>query len=76
MRVFRKRMSVFVFASPRFGFEDGTWDLILFIPDHCLSFYSFFSLIFFQELCQLEFSNLVPEKKNKARVCAQLMVFS
>ena len=24
-------------ASFPFGFEDGMWDLVVFIPDHCLS---------------------------------------
>ena len=36
--VFRERLSVCVFASFPYGFEDGVWDLI-FIPDHCLSIY-------------------------------------
>ena len=22
-----------------FGFEGGMWDVIVFVPDHCLSFY-------------------------------------
>ena len=32
LRVFRKRLSVCVFASFPYGFEGGVWDLI-FIPD-------------------------------------------
>ena len=29
-------------ASFPFGFEGGMWDLIVFIPDHCLSIYFFY----------------------------------
>ena len=34
---FRKLLSIYVFS---FGFEDRIWDLIVSVPDHCLSFYS------------------------------------
>ena len=34
LRVFRERWSNFVF-----GFMDEMWDLIVLIPDHCLSIY-------------------------------------
>ena len=37
--VFRKRLSIFVCLSFPFGFEGGMWDLIILIPDHCLSIY-------------------------------------
>ena len=48
MRVFRERLSicacvracVCVCASFPFGFEGDMWDLIVLIPDHCLSIYS------------------------------------
>ena len=30
---------VCVCASFPFGFEGGMWDLIVLVPDHCLSFY-------------------------------------
>ena len=39
MRVFRKLLSIYVFSYFPFGFEDRIWDLIVSIPDHCLSFY-------------------------------------
>ena len=39
MRVFRECLSVCAFASFPYGFEGGIWDLIIFIPDHRLSFY-------------------------------------
>ena len=38
-RAFRKLLSIYVFSYFPFGFEDGIWDLIVSIPDHCLSFY-------------------------------------
>ena len=31
--------SIYVFSYFRFGFEGRMWDLIVSVPDHCLSFY-------------------------------------
>ena len=39
MRVFREYLSVCAFASFPYGFEGGIWNLIIFTPDHRLSFY-------------------------------------
>ena len=36
---FRKLSSIYVFSYFPFGFEGGIWDLIVLVPDHCLSFY-------------------------------------
>ena len=36
---FRKLLSVYVFSYLPFGFEGRMWDLIVSVPDHCLSFY-------------------------------------
>ena len=36
---FRKLPSIFVFSYFPFGFEGRMWDLIVSVPDHCLSFY-------------------------------------
>ena len=38
-RAFRKLLSIYVFSYFPFGFEGRIWDLIVSIPDHCLSFY-------------------------------------
>ena len=38
-RAFRKLLSVYVFSYFPFGFEGRIWDLIVSVPDHCLSFY-------------------------------------
>ena len=38
-RAFRKLLSAYVFSYFPFGFEGRMWDLIVSIPDHCLSFY-------------------------------------
>ena len=35
---FRKLPSIYVFSYFPFGFEDRMWDLIVSVPDHCLSF--------------------------------------
>ena len=35
----RKLLSVYVFSYFTFGFEGRMWDLIVSVPDHCLSFY-------------------------------------
>ena len=36
---FHKLPSVYVFSYFPFGFEGRMWDLIVSVPDHCLSFY-------------------------------------
>ena len=36
---FRKLPSIYVFSYFPFGFEGRMWDLIVLVPDHCLSFY-------------------------------------
>ena len=36
---FRKLSSIYVFGCFPFGFEGRIWDLIVSVPDHCLSFY-------------------------------------
>ena len=38
-RAFRKLLSVYVFSYLPFSFESRMWDLIVSVPDHCLSFY-------------------------------------
>ena len=35
---FRKLSSIYVFSYFPFGFEGRMWDLIVSVPDHCLSF--------------------------------------
>ena len=36
---FRKLTLIYVFSYFPFGFEGRIWDLIVSVPDHCLSFY-------------------------------------
>ena len=36
---FRKLLSIYLFSYFPFGFEGQMWDLIVSVPDHCLSFY-------------------------------------
>ena len=36
---FRRLLSVFVFSYFPFGVEGRMWDLIVSVPEHCLSFY-------------------------------------
>ena len=36
---FRKLRSIYIFSYFSFGFEGRMWDLIVSVPDHCLSFY-------------------------------------
>ena len=36
---FRELRSVYVFSCFPFGFEGRMWDLIVSVPDHCLSYY-------------------------------------
>ena len=35
---FRKLSSIYVFSYFPFGFEGRIWDLVVSVPDHCLSF--------------------------------------
>ena len=37
---FRKLLSIYVFSYFPFGFDGRMWDLIVLVPDHCLSFHS------------------------------------
>ena len=39
-RAFRKLLTLFVFSYFPFDFESRLWDLIVSVPDHCLSFFS------------------------------------
>ena len=41
---FRKLSSIYVFSYFPFGFEGRMWDLIVSVPDHCLSFYLVYKL--------------------------------
>ena len=36
---FRKLLSIYVFSYFPFGSEGRMWDLIVSVPDHCVSFY-------------------------------------
>ena len=36
---FRKLLSVYIFSYFPFGFEGKMWDMIVSVPDYCLSFY-------------------------------------
>ena len=38
-RAFHKLLSIYVFSYFPFGFEGRMWDLIVSVPDHCISFY-------------------------------------
>ena len=38
-RCYGKLSSIYVFSYFPFGFEGRIWDLIVSVPDHCLSFY-------------------------------------
>ena len=39
LSAFRKLPSIYVFSYFPFGFEGRMWDLIVSVPDHCLSFF-------------------------------------
>ena len=42
---FRKLSSIYVFSYFPFGFEGRIWDLIVSVPDNCLSFYFGINLV-------------------------------
>ena len=43
MPAFHKLLPVFVFSYFPFGFEDRMCDLMVLVPDHCLSFVLYFA---------------------------------
>ena len=43
---FRKLLSIYIFSCFPFGFEGRMWDLIVLVPDHCLSFTFFYYALF------------------------------
>ena len=47
---FHKLSSIYVFSYFPFGFEGRIWDLIVSVPDHCLSFYFAFLTAIFKSL--------------------------
>ena len=49
---FRKLPSIYVFSYFPFGFEGRIWDLIVSVPDHCLSFYLYVSTLHFFLFCR------------------------
>ena len=42
---FRKLSSIYVFSYFPFGFVGRMWDLIVSVPDHCLSFYFYLARV-------------------------------
>ena len=52
---FRKLPSIYVFSYFPFGFEGRLWDLIVSVPDHCLSFY-FYSVVWIKYFSSVQSS--------------------
>ena len=52
---FRKLSSIYVFSYFPFGFEGRIWDLIVSVPDHCLSFYLLFDYITYLDILTCPF---------------------
>ena len=42
VRVWRGHLSIYGWSSFPFGFEAGNWAFIIFVPDHCISYYFLF----------------------------------
>ena len=49
---FRKLPSVYVFSYFPFGFEGRMWDLMVSVPDRCLSFYSEYKTLRIMQIYQ------------------------
>ena len=67
---FRKLPSIYVFSYFPFGFEGRMWDLIVSVPDHCLSFYfacrgSFSARNTLKSTCRKSFSIVLAIFTNK-----------
>ena len=56
---FRKLPSIYVFSYFPFGFEGRIWDLIVSVPDHCLSFYFKLNAIEQSIKCQTNSKSIV-----------------
>ena len=82
----RKLPSIYVFSYFLFGFEGRIWDLIVSVPDHCLSFYFPLSLTAISsnlgsnriELDATSIASLlavlgIPRQKQRASRCILLM---
>ena len=61
MSAFRKLSSIYVLSYFPFGFEGRIWDLIVSVPDHCLSFY-FTGTCLVRVRCFLIVSSIAPAK--------------
>ena len=55
---FRKLSSIYVLSYFPFGFEGRIWDLIVSVPDHCLSFY-------FIHILMILYTYIAPGKGRK-----------
>ena len=56
---YRKLSSIYVYSYFPFGFEGRIWDLIVSVPDHCLSFYlSFNDIVWTNDRFVMCLSNL------------------
>ena len=56
---FRKLLSIYIFSYFSFGFEGRMWDLIVSVPNHCLSFYFSFMIRTFKFRDQFHQTNFV-----------------
>ena len=68
---FRKLPSIYVFSYFPFGFEGRMWDLIVSVPDHCLSFYfvTAFSNSHFSSLHVLSTYSLISTDTDVYNAC-------
>ena len=60
---FRKLLSIYVFSCFPFGFEGRMWDLIVSVPDHCISFYLGTYAIKFHDTKWKEIENLISNSQ-------------
>ena len=70
-RAFRRLLSVYVFSYFTFAFEGRMWDVIVSVPDHCLSFYFLSQSLDFWMIIKAfchKFSQLVKTSPNTSAI--------
>ena len=58
----RQLPSIYVFSYFPYGFEGRMWDLLVLVPDHCLSFY--FTVRKIENIQLRHFESSVAQKRN------------
>ena len=73
---FRKLPSIYVFSYFPFGFEGRIWDLIVSVPDHCLSFYFAFCSNNWTQIWDVNMFLLTKSMIDKINLCSYMSLYA